>query len=302
MADQLQLYADPRAFLAAAGSYLAAHPAECTVVSAMVHRLLAGETLPGSNGQPPPWFATATATDDHATPGGRTEVTGVAMRAGSTAAYVHGMSAETAAELARLVLARGETPSGANGSPEPALAFAAAIGPRAETRRTEQLFVLGELQPPDRVPGRPRDADASEIPLLAGWFGAFLAEVDPALTSGAHGPGDDGDANTRSVAAGVDRGMCWVWEGPARAPASLAMARPPAFGVARIGPVYTPPEHRGHGYAAALTAHAAQALRARGAAGVCLFADQANPTSNGVYRRIGFRPVAETVQVRVLDA
>jgi predicted GNAT family acetyltransferase len=61
--------------------------------------------------------------------------------------------------------------------------------------------------------------------------------------------------------------------------------------VTRIGPVWTPPERRRRGYAAAATAELAGRLRARGE--VVLFADRANPTSTGVYRRIGFRPVAE---------
>jgi predicted GNAT family acetyltransferase len=31
-----------------------------------------------------------------------------------------------------------------------------------------------------------------------------------------------------------------------------------------------------------------------------LFADAANPTSNGVYERLGFRPVAEVVEARLV--
>jgi predicted GNAT family acetyltransferase len=55
--------------------------------------------------------------------------------------------------------------------------------------------------------------------------------------------------------------------------------------------VSTPPEHRRHGYAAALTAAVARRLLDRGR--VVLFADLANPTSTGVYLRIGFRPVGD---------
>lgn len=35
------------------------------------------------------------------------------------------------------------------------------------------------------------------------------------------------------------------------------------------------------------------AASAAGASEVVLFADLANPTSNGLYRRIGYRPVAD---------
>ena len=62
----------------------------------------------------------------------------------------------------------------------------------------------------------------------------------------------------------------------------LTAHNPPSFGVARIGPVYTPSEHRGHGYASAAVAAVSRMLRERGAE-VCLFTDQANPTSNKIY-------------------
>ena len=69
----------------------------------------------------------------------------------------------------------------------------------------------------------------------------------------------------------------------------LTGASPPAFGVARIGPVYTPQEHRGRGYAAR------RSRRSRGGSStaahrVCLFTDQANPTSNRIYEALGYRP------------
>jgi predicted GNAT family acetyltransferase len=63
--------------------------------------------------------------------------------------------------------------------------------------------------------------------------------------------------------------------------------------VPRIAPVYTPPEHRRRGYAAAATAGVCQRVLAAGAVAVVLVADRANPTATGVYERIGFRPVAE---------
>ncbi len=64
-------------------------------------------------------------------------------------------------------------------------------------------------------------------------------------------------------------------------------------GVPRIGPVYTPPGHRRHGYAAAAVAALCTRLLDAGATAVVLFADAANPTSIGVDTRLGFRPVAD---------
>ena len=66
----------------------------------------------------------------------------------------------------------------------------------------------------------------------------------------------------------------------------------PSFGVARVGPVYTPGAHRGRGYASVLTAHVSRLLRDSGTR-VCLFTDQANPTSNKIYAAIGYVPVVD---------
>ncbi len=59
---------------------------------------------------------------------------------------------------------------------------------------------------------------------------------------------------------------------------------------ARIGLVYTRPELRGRGYGTAITGSLAQLLLNEGQAWVCLFADNANPVSNGIYQRLGFQP------------
>ena len=66
----------------------------------------------------------------------------------------------------------------------------------------------------------------------------------------------------------------------------------PAYGVARVGPVYTPREHRGRGYASAAVADVSGRLREAGSR-VCLFTDQANPTSNRIYEAIGYRRVVD---------
>jgi predicted GNAT family acetyltransferase len=63
-----------------------------------------------------------------------------------------------------------------------------------------------------------------------------------------------------------------------------------------VGPVYTPPEARRHGYASALVAHVSQDLLDGGRRFVFLYTDLANPTSNHIYQEIGYRPVADAYQ------
>jgi len=64
----------------------------------------------------------------------------------------------------------------------------------------------------------------------------------------------------------------------------------------RVGPVYTPPELRRRGYASALTAALTRELLAGGRRFCFLFTDLGNPTSNSIYRQVGYEPVADVDQ------
>ena len=103
-------------------------------------------------------------------------------------------------------------------------------------------------------------------------------------------PAADAEASARERLAD-DR--LWLWEDPAGTPVALAARTLTIGGVARIGPVYTPPEHRRRGYGAAVTAACTADGLARGAERMVLFTDLANPTSNSIYQRIGYRPVSD---------
>jgi predicted GNAT family acetyltransferase len=116
-------------------------------------------------------------------------------------------------------------------------------------------------------------------------MGAFRAEVGHA--------GEGSAADERWLVARIERERLWVWEDEGRV-VSLVGHQLPAFGAVRVGPVYTPPEYRGHGYASALTADVSRRLREAGD-DVCLFTDLAKPTSNKIYATIGYRPVTDLI-------
>lgn len=71
----------------------------------------------------------------------------------------------------------------------------------------------------------------------------------------------------------------------------------PVAGVVRIGPVFTPPELRGRGYAGVAVAELSRRLLHAGNRACMLYTDLANPTSNSVYQRIGYRPVLDAQQL-----
>ncbi|GAA2964687.1 GNAT family N-acetyltransferase [Streptomyces enissocaesilis] len=165
----------------------------------------------------------------------------------------------------------------------------------AEWRRTgaevttvveRRLYRLGVLTPPDpSPPGRARVATTADRALLVEWVDAFRRETgQPAPGAG------------RAVDDRIAYGGLTLWEHDG-VPVSTAGVSRPVAGTVRVAPVYTAPQWRGRGYAAAVTAAASGAVRGAGAGEVLLFTDLANPTSNGVYRRIGYRAVADRVEI-----
>jgi predicted GNAT family acetyltransferase len=94
------------------------------------------------------------------------------------------------------------------------------------------------------------------------------------------------------------RGTAYLWENEAGTPVAMASASGPTPHGIRIGGVYTPPELRGRGYASSAVAALSARLLDEGRRLCFLFTDASNPTSNSIYRRIGYEQVAEVVELR----
>jgi RimJ/RimL family protein N-acetyltransferase len=199
------------------------------------------------------------------------------------------VSGQAAAELARDLATSGRQLPGVNAAEDAADAFAATwrdrTGDAIAVYRRMRLFRLAELiRPVPRPEGIGRLATERDRDLLAGWFDAFAREVgDP--------PRHD---NRALVGERLGYGGITVWEADG-VPVSLAGLTRAVAGMVRVGPVYTPPELRGRGYAGAATAAVSQAALEAGLRDVVLYTDLANPTSNALYQRLGYRPVEDRV-------
>lgn len=194
----------------------------------------------------------------------------------------------SARPLAEQLAARRRHVPGVNAEQEDAAAFAAAwgqlTGASAKPFRRSRLFRLGELVPPVPQPrGAARVAAAADRALLESWLAAFTAEVAD-MAGNPSGAIDDW----------LSYGGLTLWEVDGLA-VSLAGSTRPAAGVVRLGPVYTPPDQRQRGYAGAVTVAVSRAALEAGAQHVVLFTDLANPTSNALYQRLGYRPVEDRV-------
>ncbi|RIK44937.1 MAG: GNAT family N-acetyltransferase [Chloroflexi bacterium] len=152
-----------------------------------------------------------------------------------------------------------------------------------------RAFELQQVDHPPYPPGKLRLATSADKELLVQWVTAFGFEA-------LHEPDQDLERAYQGVERALRHQNFFVWDD--NGPVSLAgRARPTRRGIT-IGPVYTPPEFRHQGYATALVAALSQRLLDEGKQFVTLFTDLANPTSNSIYQKIGFRPVRDFIEYR----
>ncbi len=161
----------------------------------------------------------------------------------------------------------------------------------ARVLREQGVFALERVQLVPPAPGRSRSATRDDLPLLLDWMVAFGEEVLE--------ENDPGRAEAREAVEhrlGTGGGGFELWEDGGEVVSLSGWGGPTPNGI-RIGPVYTPPERRGRGYASTLVAGLSQALLDGGRRFCFLYTDLANPTSNAIYERIGYVKAAESAMV-----
>ena len=216
----------------------------------------------------------------------RGDVTGAALRTPPLHMMASDLGAQSAAELIDAWLREDPGCSGANAPPATARSLAAAWRARTGGTTTPGLSMamhaLTKVVDPPRPPrGALRAARPDERELMVQWWRAFALE--------AGSPGAD-RAQSSVDAKLAARGLM-VWDDGG--PRSMVCLHPTVAGVTRVGPVYTPPDARRHGYAGMAVAQASRHALARGAHTCMLFTDLANPTSNKIYAEVGYSRCGE---------
>jgi GNAT superfamily N-acetyltransferase len=269
----VRVTSDPQAFEREVFPFLQADPVLHTIIMTNVHERANGTARTEDE---PSYFVSV-----H-DPG----VVGVAMRTPGRGVYVGALREELAEPIADAYADVLPELKGVAGDRPAALRFGRRWcerrgGAATETRGT-RLHKLIELTPLQADGGSARLMRADEVELVAAW--------------GKDGFAEEMNTGHREWAGRhLERGTMWIWEVDG-VPVSMVGYHPALFGVCRVGPVYTPPEHRRHGYAGALTSHVTAQILAAGNQ-ACLYTDLANPTSNKIYHQAGYRPVADFVDV-----
>jgi hypothetical protein len=158
--------------------------------------------------------------------------------------------------------------------------------------RNQGIYALERVQPLPAAPGTRRAGTMDDRALVLDWMTAFgeevLEENDPGRTEALN------VVRSRLESAGT--GGFELWEDGGEVVSLSGWGGPTPNGI-RIGPVYTPPDLRGRGYATSLVAELSQSLLDGGRRFCFLYTDLANPTSNAIYERIGYVKVCEAAMV-----
>ena len=168
--------------------------------------------------------------------------------------------------------------------------LAAASGRTAERIFSQGVYGLTTVRDVARAPGGPRAATTEDRALILDWVRAFADEAIP-------DPEEAFERMERNFDSrfGRESGGFWLWEDRGE-PVSLAGFSGPTPTGVRIGPVYTPPEHRRRGYATTLVADLSSWLLGHGHGACFLYTDLANPTSNRIYAEIGYERVCDAME------
>lgn len=193
--------------------------------------------------------------------------------------------------LAADLLAKGLPVPGVIGKSAVASAFAKAweevTGEATIQGMRQRIYRLTEVNQSQIPSGSFRAATQDDLTLLAQWILAFHHEAVP------NNPLSDVQGTARRR---IDHNEIFVWEDAG--PVSVAARSRPTTNGVSVNLVYTPPEHRGRGYATACVASLSRHLLDSGFSFCTLFANLANPISNHVYKKIGYHPVCDFAEWR----
>ena len=258
--------ADVSALWLAAEGYLSRDPANHT------HQLSAAKRIMDLGARHGERFFVVSADDTES------ELVASAIYVDSTALFLGVMSSAAASALALHLRANDVRVTGVVGRRDVLQPFTDSFAHRFSTHADLMLYQLMTAPDYGRAAGQVRVATTHDLDLLVAWHRAFEIEVGMIAVPA---PLEE------RVAIRVKNQQLLLWMDDGKA-VSMAGANPLPAASARLGPVYTPPELRGRGYAQAVTAAASEHVQRDEPRTVFLFTDAINPASNKSYQRIGF--------------
>jgi ribosomal protein S18 acetylase RimI-like enzyme len=164
-------------------------------------------------------------------------------------------------------------------------AWESARGVKLKKKFSQRIFQNSKVISPAMISGEIRIANQSDLDRLIDWNMKFVEDCKLGR------PIYD-NAKKMAERCIIDGNRYfWIAEGTSVSMVGVGGKTPNGI---RVSWVYTPPEFRGHGYASAVVAEVTKKMINEGNQFCFLYTDLANPTSNSIYQKLGYRPVADS--------
>ena len=273
-------YKDAADFLAHAGKYLAKDEARNGLILGIAGVV---ERFPQRYGKDAAWFCSINT---------EAEINAVAMRTPPhmvLIAYFSGDMKTIAKEIVAAVEKDFKAIPGMVAEKEIGDIFATIWCKKRGTKIThtqsQRIYRLDKVNDIPMSPGKMRVATEADKELVKKWAHAFYIDIG----------GLERNEPEGNPTPGIEHGFIFFWE-DGNKPVSMAAKTRPAGKSASVGYVYTPPELRGKGYATSCVAELSRNILQSGKEFCTLYTDLANPTSNSIYMKIGYKPVCDSVE------
>jgi GNAT superfamily N-acetyltransferase len=166
-------------------------------------------------------------------------------------------------------------------------AWTARFGGQWWIEQRQRLHSLTRVTSPSApAPGTLRLALVPDVPVARAWMAGFIRDTRVRHVS----------ADTAERLIEEQRLHFWM-DGEPRCMVGAVRETPNTTGVSAV---YTPPPFRNRGYASVAVATLSRQLLDAGRKSCFLYTDLANPVSNAVYARIGYEPIDDVVEIKIL--
>lgn len=276
---KVQYYQNAADFLTHTEKYLAKGRARYGLILGLANALV---RVPHVYGPEDPWFCSI---------GTGTKINAVAMRTpphNVILAYFSGDIESIAEKLVTAVFKDYKNIPGVIGDKELADVFvkrwSKKYGVTIQGIMAQRIYQLVKVNDVPLALGRFRVATMADKELVAKWSHAFHIDIGGEAK---HWPELD-------ITPVLKTGWVFLWEDGK--PAAMARKTGPTEKGMTVGGVYTPPELRSKGYATSCVAELSRHILQSGKEFCMLYTDLSNPTSNSIYKKIGYKEVADSVE------
>jgi uncharacterized protein len=275
-------------FLAQATRYFVRNEAKYGLIMGIARAV---EENPNRYGKEKPWFCTVNAGHNPYTWLGA-NMLAAALRTPPfmvVVAHVSGSFDLTAEQLVIAVSRQYKAVPGVVGDKGLADRFAARWRGQYRLKITDtqaqRVYKLVKVNDVPDAPGKIRLATKEDEELIKMWSHGFHIDCF----------GENSKVPESDFSKAIPEEYIYIWEDGGE-PVSMAKKSRPTDKGMTVGGVYTPPEFRRKGYATSCVAELSRNILRSGYKLCTLYTDLANPTSNSIYKKIGYTEVCDSVQ------